>query len=169
MSIKYSVDDLPMNVLDSLKNNIRDYCYTMRDLNIILELCKKDKINVTYDIKRNEIGEIEYIELMPCRLLKGKKESYQVNKRDMPEDVKMDSSERPISYYQAYGIKREEPVKYRKHKDDWNNFGLGKTSLNVSYVTVDIEPTSAQKKQIQNQKKSKENIKESTKENTYVI
>ncbi len=57
-------------VIESLKNNYRDYVFSAKDKDIILEICKREGISLIYSIHNDRYGDIDYVEFIPVTFLK---------------------------------------------------------------------------------------------------
>lgn len=58
------------DVLDSLRNNYRDYVFTLRDYETVVATCKKENINIIYRFVYDRYNELDYIEFIPVEFYK---------------------------------------------------------------------------------------------------
>ena len=125
---RFEEDSLVDSVIDSIKNNITDYCYTRKDLKAIIEACKKLNLTIVYEIELNKsLNTVDYIEIIPCKIYDRytKQEVYgQFNRDEIPDNFKYTSLCMKRSYNIAYGVKQETKKRICNPKEAWKNFNL---------------------------------------------
>lgn len=92
-SVKHLINYDPQNesihdlVIYSLKNNYRDYVFSNKDKQIVLEMCQREQISLIYKENFDRYGDLDYVEFIPVKFLKGssKKAKVKANQLNMKD------------------------------------------------------------------------------------
>lgn len=83
---------LPKQIVDSIKGNLIDYCYSEYMLQEVIKLAKKQNVSLIYERVVDKYGALDYIAVGQGRFLNSYtgepiEEAMQLNKNKMPDGV----------------------------------------------------------------------------------
>ena len=100
--------DLVHYVLDSLKKHSVDYCFTKKDFDKILQIAKKEDINLVYKIFKDNNNSLEYVRFTPVYFFK------KVNGKKIYLNTVNQFEENNIPNGISYCLRKRKSSKYKK-------------------------------------------------------
>lgn len=83
---------LPKQIVDSIKGNFVDYCYSEHMLQEVIKLAKKQNVSLVYERITDSYGALDYITISRGRFLNSYsgepiEEAMQLNKKKLPDGI----------------------------------------------------------------------------------
>lgn len=124
---------IPTQIVNSIKGNYVDYCYSETMLREVIKKAKEQKVSLVYEKVLDKYGDLEYIVISRGHFFNTQtnekvKEPMQLDKKNLPFGIIIRHNA-PKAYNDGNPKKPKGVTKSSKDKSNWKNFFEGKTGI----------------------------------------
>ncbi len=124
---------IPTQIVNSIKGNYVDYCYSETMLREVIKKAKEQKVSLVYEKVLDKYGDLDYIIISRGHFFntltnEKVKEPMQLDKKNLPFGIIIRQNA-PKAYNDGLPKKPKGVTKSTKNKSQWKNFFEGKTGI----------------------------------------